>query len=366
MTTNLQKLTLESIAVRPVCIPMRRPIASKVGTYSEWPFILIDVRTKEGIVGRSYLEPYLRNAVRYIGPAIEDIGKTFAGRHLAPLDIYRDVIGSLHLLGRQGVTQIVAAGLDMAIWDALAKAAGMPLAGLLGGSVGKVRTYNTNGLWLLPLDRLAKEAEELVAEGNFSAIKIRLGREHLKDDLQALELVRGAVGNGIELMCDFNQGQTIREAISRCHALDDQGLYWFEEPVVYDNYAQSAQLARDLQTPVQIGENIYGPRSFFDAVQANAADLYMPDLMRIGGVTGWMRAAAIAGAAGLPMSSHLYPEVSAHLLRATETADWLEWRDWGNPIIAEPFEVKDGVATVPDRPGNGIEWNEAMVARYAY
>ena len=366
MTTNLQKLTLESIAVRPVCIPMRRPIASKVGTYSEWPFILIDVRTKEGIVGRSYLEPYLRNAVRYIGPAIEDIGKTFAGRHLAPLDIYRDVIGSLHLLGRQGVTQIVAAGLDMAIWDALAKAAGMPLAGLLGGSVGKVRTYNTNGLWLLPLDRLAKEAEELVAEGNFSAIKIRLGREHLKDDLQALELVRGAVGNGIELMCDFNQGQTIREAISRCHALDDQGLYWFEEPVVYDNYAQSAQLARDLKTPVQIGENIYGPRSFFDAVQARAADLYMPDLMRIGGVTGWMRAAAIAGAAGLPMSSHLYPEVSAHLLRATETADWLEWRDWGNPIIAEPFEVKDGVATVPDRPGNGIEWNEAMVARYAY
>ena len=135
---------------------------------------------------------------------------------------------------------------------------------------------------------------------------------------------------------------------------------------MYDNYAQSAQLARDLKTPVQIGENIYGPRSFFDAVQAKAADLYMPDLMRIGGVTGWMRAAAIAGAAGLPLSSHLYPEVSAHLLRATETADWLEWRDWGNPIIAEPFEVKDGHAIVPDRPGNGIEWDEGMVGKYAY
>ena len=167
-------------------------------------------------------------------------------------------------------------------------------------------------------------------------------------------------------MCDFNQGQTLQEAIWRCHALDDQGLYWFEEPVVFDNYAHSAQLARELKTPVQIGENIYGPRSFFDAVQAKAADLYMPDLMRIGGVTGWMRAAAIAGAAGHPMSSHLYPEVSAHLLRATETADWLEWRDWGNPIIAEPFEVVDGHAIVPDRPGNGIEWNEAMVAKYQY
>ena len=362
----LEKLTFESVRVRAVSIPMRRPIIAKVGTFAEWPFILIDVKTKEGIVGHSYLEPYLKKAVRYIGPMIEDMAEAFKGRQLAPLDLYRDVIGKLHLLGRQGVSVIAAAGLDMAIWDALAKAAGLPLAELLGGSVGKVRTYNTNGLWLLPVDKLATEAAELVAEGNFSAIKIRLGRPKLADDLKALELVREAIGKDIQLMCDFNQGQTLQEAIWRCHALDDQGLYWFEEPVVFDNYAQSAQLARELKTPVQIGENIYGPRSFFDAVQAQAADLYMPDLMRIGGVTGWMRAAAIAGAAGHPMSSHLYPEVSAHLLRATETADWLEWRDWGNPIIAEPFEVVDGHAVVPDRPGNGIEWNEAMVAKYAY
>ncbi|HZR03677.1 MAG TPA: enolase C-terminal domain-like protein [Burkholderiales bacterium] len=362
----LEKLTFESVTVRAVSIPMKRPIVAKVGTYTEWPFILIDVKTKEGVVGHSYLEPYLKKAVRYIGPAIEDMGEAFKGRQLAPLELYRDVIGTLHLVGRQGVSVIVAAGLDMAIWDALAKAAGLPLAALLGGSAGRMRTYNTNGLWLLPLDKLANEARELVEEGNFSAIKIRLGRPKLADDLKALELVREAVGNDIQLMCDFNQGQTLQEAIWRCHALDDQGLYWFEEPVVFDNYAQSAQLARELKTPVQIGENIYGPRSFFDAVQAQAADLYMPDLMRIGGVTGWMRAAAIAGAAGHPMSSHLYPEVSAHLLRATETADWLEWRDWGNPIIAQPFEVVDGHAIVPDRPGNGIEWNETMVAKLAY
>jgi mandelate racemase len=362
----LEKLTFESVTIRAVSIPMRRPIVAKVGTYQEWPFILIDVKTKEGVIGRSYLEPYLKNAIRYVGPAIQDMAEAFKGRQLAPLDMYRDVIGTLHLLGRQGVSVIAAAGLDMAIWDALAKAAGLPLAELLGGTVGRIRTYNTNGLWLLPLEKLAKEARELVDEGNFSAIKIRLGRPKIADDLKALELVRGAIGNDIQLMCDFNQGQTLQEAIWRCHALDDQGLYWFEEPVVFDNYAQSAQLARELKTPVQIGENIYGPRSFLDAVRAEAADLYMPDLMRIGGVTGWMRAAAIAGAAGHPMSSHLYPEVSAHLLRATETADWLEYRDWGNPIIKEPFQVKDGQCIVPDRPGNGIEWDEGAVGRLAY
>ncbi len=362
----LEKLTFDSVTIRAVSVPMRRPIVAKVGTFPDWPFILIDVKTKEGIVGRSYLEPYLKNAVRYIGPAIEDMAASFKGRQLAPLDMFRDVIGSLHLLGRQGVSMIAAAGLDMAIWDALAKAAGLPLAEMLGGTVGKIRTYNTNGLWLLPLDRLAKEAEDLVDEGNFSAIKIRLGRPKIADDLKALAAVRGAIGNDIQLMCDFNQGQTLQEAIWRLHALDDQGLYWFEEPVVYDNYAQSAQLTAELKTPVSIGENIYGPRSFFDAVQAKAADLYMPDLMRIGGVTGWMRAAAIAGAAGHPLSSHLYPEVSAHLLRASESADWLEYRDWGNPIIAQPFEVVDGHAIVPDRPGNGIDWDEAAIARYAY
>jgi mandelate racemase len=258
------------------------------------------------------------------------------------------------------------AGIDMAVWDVLAKAAGLPLAELLGGSVGQLRTYNTNGLWLIPLDRLGEEAKQLVAEGNFNAIKIRLGRPTLRQDLEALKAVREAVGPDIELMCDFNQGLALHEAISRCHGLDEQGLYWFEEPVVFDNYAHSAQLARELKTPVQIGENIYGPRSFFEAVLAQAADLYMPDLMRIGGVTGWMRSAAIAGASGHPMSSHLYPEVSAHLLCATETSDWLEWRDWGNPIIAQPFEVEDGFVNVPNRPGNGIDWNEDAIRKFAY
>ena len=363
---NKNRLTLEAIEVRAVAIPMRRPIVSKVGVYREWPFILIDLKTKEGIVGKSYLEPYLRDAVRYIGPAILDLAEMLKGRQLAPLDFFRDSMNKLHLIGRQGVSLIAVAGVDMAVWDALAKAAGLPLAELLGGSLGRLRTYNTNGLWLIPLDRLGREAEQLVAEGNFNAIKIRLGRPTLRQDMEALEAVRAAIGPNIELMCDFNQGLALHEAISRCHGLDDKGLYWFEEPVVFDNYEHSAQLARELKTPIQIGENIYGPRSFMQAIRAEAADLYMPDLMRIGGVTGWMRAAAIAGASGHPMSSHLYPEVSAHLLSATETCDWLEWRDWGNPIIAEPFEITDGFVNVPNRLGNGIDWNEDAVRKFAY
>jgi mandelate racemase len=177
--------------------------------------------------------------------------------------------------------------------------------------------------------------------------------------------VREAIGDDILLMTDFNQGMSYGEVLQRMHQLDDQNLYWFEEPITYDNLEGCAQIAVQIKTPVQIGENIYGPREFYKAVKAGAADLYMPDLMRIGGVTGWMRAAAIAGAAGYPLSSHLYPLVSAHLLRVSESADWLEWSDWADPILAQPCEVRNGFVTVPDRPGKSIEWNEAAVAKYA-
>jgi mandelate racemase len=284
---------------------------------------------------------------------------------VAPFDAYRRSIGSLHLVGREGMTLIAVSGLDMAAWDALAKAAGKPLAAYLGGTTGPVPAYNSNGLWLTPVGDFAAEAAALVAEGGFSALKLRLGRDRLADDLAAIAAVRGAVGAEVKLMCDFNQGLSLGDALVRCDALDEQGLYWFEEPIAYDNIPGYAQLARELTTPVQLGENFYGPRMLYQALQAGAGDYVMPDLMRIGGVSGWLRAAAIAGAAGIPMSTHLYPEIAAHLMRVTETAHWLEWQDWADPILEEPFALKDGQLWVPDRPGQGIAWNEKAVARFA-
>src|SRR5215831_16149527 len=140
-------LTLKHVQVRPVVVPLKRPVTSKVGSFREWPLILIDLFTSEGVVGRSYLEPYLKNSFRYIVPAIEDLAAAGQGKPVAPLDAYRRGVGSLHLVGREGVTLIAVSGLDIAAWDALARAAGLPLAVYLGGSVGPVPAYNSNGLW---------------------------------------------------------------------------------------------------------------------------------------------------------------------------------------------------------------------------
>ena len=364
-TRLVPQLTLHSIKLRVLSVPLRRPIVSNptVGKYTEWPFILVDLLTNEGITGRSYLEPYVLKSADYILPAIQAIAEAIGSKPLSPVDCFKTAVQTLHLSGREGIGLVAASAVDMAIWDAVSKASGQPLAQYLGASTGSVRAYNTNGLWLLPPDQLHDEALSLVAEGNFSAIKMRLGREDFRADIAALDAVRKAVGPDVRIMTDFNQGLDLGEALVRLHALDGEGLQWFEELIAYDNFDGCAQLARELKTPIQIGENLYGPRSFYKAVQAKAADLFMPDLMRIGGVTGFMRCAAIAGAAGIPLSSHLYPEVSAHLLRASESTHWLEWRDWAHPFIAEPFAVKNGMVHVPDRAGSGIDWDEAAVGK---
>jgi len=270
------------------------------------------------------------------------------------------------------------AGLDAACWDALAVAAGVPLVEVLGGSIRPVRAYNSNGLSLTQsasgrdqgagrgsrFEALADEAEELLEEGGFSAVKLRLGYAVVADDLAALKAVRKRVPDGTVVMADYNQALSVAEALQRGRALDQEGLAWIEEPIRHDDYAGNAALARALTTAIQIGENFDGPHAMADAIAGHACDYAMPDFARIGGVSGWLEAAALAQAAGIEMSSHLYPEFSAHLLAATPTCHWLEYVDWAAPVLEQPIEIRRGQAIIPSRPGVGIQWNEDAVNRY--
>jgi mandelate racemase len=355
-------LTLRGITARPVVLKLARPVVVRIATLPDWPLVLIDLHTEEGMVGRSYLEPYTAKAMRYLIPALRDLGDLLKGRRVAPTELHGLARRSLHFVGYQGLSMIAVSGLDMAAWDALGRAAGVPLCVLLGGTVGPVRAYSSNGLWLKEPGAVAAEAVGLRDQGGFTGLKLRLGRERAGEDLVALRAVRDAVGPEVDLMVDFNQGLDLAEAMARCRALDGEGLAWIEEPLVYDDLDGHARLAADLRTPIQIGENFYGPRDLAGALRAKACDYVMPDFMRIGGVTGWMRAAALAGAAGVPISTHLYPEVAAHVMRVTETAHWLEWQDWAEPVLREPYAVRDGMLHVPDAPGVGLEWDEDAVA----
>ena len=223
---SLQTLTLKGIRARPVMLKLSRPVVARIATLNEWPLILIDLYTEEGVVGRSYLEPYIRRSMRYLIPALHDLGELLKGHRVSPVDLYQAGRKSPHFVGYEGMSMIAVAGLDMAAWDPLAKAAGVPLCVLLGGSVGAVPAYNSNGLWLKPPEEVASEAVELRDEGGFKGLKLRLGRERLADDLATIEAVRKAVGSDMDLMVDFNQGLHLGEALERCHAIDDFGLAW--------------------------------------------------------------------------------------------------------------------------------------------
>ena len=208
-------LTFRSLRARPVVLTLRRPIVARIASIREWPLVLIDLATEEGIVGHAYLAPYLVKAMRYLVPALNDLGSLLQGRRLAPFELFDTARKSLHFVGYEGLSAIAVAGLDMAAWDALARAANAPLCVLLGGSVGAVQCYNSNGLWLRAPAAVAEEAIELRAEGGFNGLKLRLGRASQAEDLATIAAVRTAVGSDINLMVDFNQGLNFAEALQR-------------------------------------------------------------------------------------------------------------------------------------------------------
>jgi mandelate racemase len=166
------------------------------------------------------------------------------------------------------------------------------------------------------------------------------------------------------LMVDYNQALGVEEALKRGRALDREDICWLEEPIRHDDYAGAAMLARELVVPIQIGENFSETPAMRAALDSGACDLVMPDLERIGGVSGWLSAAKLAAERNVRMSSHLYSEVSAHLLMATPTRHFLEYMDWADKILREPLRIADGDAIVPDRPGNGLVWDDKAVELY--
>lgn len=358
------KLTIKSIRARAVQVPLKRPPRSASGEIPNAALVLIDIETSEGTTGNSYLFAFMRSMLKPTVAMVEALAEMIKGDAIVPYEIEAKLRKRLTLQDSHGIAGQVIAGIDMAAWDAYAKSLGVPLVRALGGEVRLVRAYNSCGLWIKDPALLADEASQLIAEGGYSAVKLRIGRPNFKEDLAAVRNVKKRIGDDILLMTDFNQSLTVNEAILRGRALDNEGLYWIEEPIRHDNYAGCAKIASEVKTPIQIGENLLNPAEMQKAIDAKAAEYYMPDVQRIGGVTGWLRAAAIAQVHNLDMSSHLFPEFSAHLLAVTPTCHWLEYMDWANAILQEPFEVKNGYLPVPDRPGAGIAWNEEAVRKY--
>ena len=360
-------LTVRAIRATPVEVPLNFVLGTTQGVLRQVPLLLIDVETEQGATGRSWLFCYLKPVAPAIVGLLSEVERLTKGEAVDPPALWAKLLRRFTLIGVQGVVRMAIAGFDVACWDALAIAAQQPLCRMLGAEPRPILAYNSCGLGLMDdLGALAAEAEKLLAVGTFRAVKLRLGYPTLAGDIAAVHAVRKRIGNDVALMVDYNQALSLDAALERGRALDQENIYWLEEPIRHDDYAGAARLARELVTPLQLGENFSLPFGMAAALEHAKPKYVMPDLERIGGVTGWREAAGLAAVNRVPMSSHLFPEVSAHLLAATPTCHYLEYMDWADVLLQEPLEVVDGQAVIPERPGTGMIWNKDAVARYRF
>lgn len=356
-------LTVRAIRVTPVLVPLTYALGTSADTLRQVPLLLVDVETEEGVTGRAYLFCYVAAAAAGINSILGEIEMRTKGARIVPDELWAKLAKRFTLIGVQGIVRMAMAAFDVACWDALAGAAGVPLARMVGAEPRPIPAYNSCGLGLMDTAALADEAEKLLG-GGFKAMKLRLGYSTLEEDIAAVHAVRKRIGDTILLMVDYNQALTIEEALVRGRALDAENIYWLEEPIRHADYAGAARLAHELKVPIQIGENFSLPEGMAAALEHGKPDYVMPDLERIGGVSGWRRAAELAAVNRIKMSSHLFPEASAHLLAATPTCHFLEYVDWLNVLVEEPLAIVDGHAVPSKRPGSGIVWKKDAVEHF--
>ena len=352
--------TIRELRVRAVRVPMEEPHRTASGTVAESPLVLIDVVTDEGVAGHSIVFTYTAAALKPTADLIRNIEPLLEGEPLAPAQIERKLARRFRLLGTQGLVGMALAGIDMALWDALARSHDCSLVQLLGGVENPLPAYGAVGYD--GVTGSARVAESWARRG-FKGIKAKIGYPDVKEDIDVIHAMRAAAGKDVAIMVDYNQSLNPVEAAQRLRLLDELGLTWVEEPTLAHDHMGHALIAREVDVPIQCGENWWGTQDLRHAIDAKASDYIMLDAMKIGGVTGWLRAASMAEIHGLPVSSHLWPEISSQLLCLSATAHWLEYADWWNMVVKDPLRIESGMAMPQSSAGAGVEWNEEGIGR---
>lgn len=350
---------ITGIKARSVVAPLEMPVKTASGEMSVSPLVLIDVTTSAEVTGCAYVFCYTPLVMAPVLSFIANVAPLFEGKPVAPASVMADGEAMFRLLGRQGLVGMALAGIDMALWDALGKVHGAPVVELLGGTARPLPAYDSFGI-LDPV-RDAHILEQSV-EAGFKGIKVKLPGADRTTDVAVVAAVRRIIGEDIQLMIDFNQSLTVPEAQSRIAAISEYNIHWVEEPVPAEDLAGHASIRAKSTVPIQTGENWWFPEGMALSIAAGASDLAMIDIMKIGGVTGWLRAMGQAEAASLPVSTHLFAEASAHVLAVTPTAHWLEYLDLASAILQNPARPVGGFLTARG-PGLGIVWDEGKIAR---
>jgi len=358
-------MRVESLTTRLVDVPLAKPVGTAIHAMRSVGCVLIDARCDNGVVGQSYIFALNGDRLGSLNEMVKGLADFAVGKD--PHDsgqVFAEIWRAINPMGYKGVTISALSAIDVALWDAVGKAADKPLHKLWGGWRDKVATYATSGMWLSEsIDELIDDARTFLAQG-FTGMKIRLGSAKIADDVERVRAVRAEIGDDVALFSDVNQGLGPMQAIKLGRALEPFDLAWFEEPVAAYDLAGHAKVRAALDVPIASGESEYTRYGIQAMIDAGAADILMPDLQRIGGFSEFRRASAAASAVNLPVSSHFFTEQSLCLAGSIDNCISVEHCDWFSPLFQESMELVDGHLQVPDRPGHGFTFDEAAVARY--
>lgn len=349
-----------------LAVPMRRPIKTATHDFSHAYTVLVQMRTDAGLIGTGWCFAFEARKAEALAILAEDLAALYAGRDpRAVRDNHAVAWKDMNFLGHAGASMIALAGLDTACWDLAARAAGVPLYRYLGGAATRVETYASSGLWLdRTVDALVDEARGFVDAGH-RAMKVRVGQADFMTDVARVRQVREAVGPEVTLMVDANQAWPESVAIRAGREFEALDIFWLEEPVFYTDLEGCARIAAALDMRVATGETSYGSAAMKQHLDARAADVLMPDLQRMGGITDYLNVCALCAAYSQPVSSHLFTEASAHVLAAQPHALMLEHMEWWEELFTDPLPVEDGAVILPAGPGLGLTLAPKALAAFA-
>lgn len=351
------------------CIPLPVVLSDSThGEMSQFGLVTARVRDDQGLEGVGYTYTVGDIGGGAIHSVVErDLGPCLAGEDPRRIErLWEKLWWHMHFPGRGGIAAFAIAAVDIALWDLEGKRRGEPLWRLLGGHDNRVHAY-AGGIDLqFTTEALLAQAQGFLDAG-FRAIKMKVGRDRLSEDVARVAAMREFLGADFPLLVDANMRWSVAEAIRAARALAAHDVYWLEEPTIPDDVEGHARIAKEGGLPIATGENFHTVYEFRDMIARGGVSFPEPDLATMGGVTPWMKVARLAEAANLPVTSHGVHDLHVHLLAAVPNASFLEAHGFGlERFVAEPLAIEAGLATAPDRPGHGValDW-EALEAHRA-
>ncbi len=355
---------ITNVAARALSIPFDRPLVTASFPIPAIDTVVVEIDTDAGERGHSWVFAFGRKRVGVLKAMVEDLADLVIGQDPMMTEaLWQAMHRAVGFVGRQGITTLAMSAIDTACWDIAGKLAEQPVYRLLGGHATQVEVYASSGLWLdRSRDELAREAGEFVERG-FRAVKMRAGMADEDEDVARVRTVREAIGPDVELMVDANQAWTRKQAVRMAGRLEEFDLCWLEEPLPHDDVEGYASLRPVIPMPLCTGETNYLASDFRRLLEAGAADFYMPDLMRMGGITEMVKTVHLCDAYDAMVTPHLFMEHSIHVAAASPNVVWQEHQPWWEPILKRPVDFRDGALHLSERPGFGIELDESAVAR---